>query len=218
MQLWVVLLASLLTLALLALCSALKIELEARGQGERSGAWVIAGAVGVGPLALAGVGRAGAPLHFELRLFGRRVPLPRRRPPRAARGEEPPARKPAGAKAAQGLRLGPLELLELLLAERRRLRIERLRVEASYGFQDIVLTGKLAGALYALSGALPAGVQLEQRPRFDGAESWELSVDGALRLSLGLVLLELVWYMFDKWRARTVPRGRTPSAPAENPS
>jgi hypothetical protein len=223
-QLWAVLVASCGGFGLLALFSALRIEIEARGQGAASGAWILAGGVAIGPLAVAAVARAQAPIHVEFRVFGRKLPpfARRLRRPRAPSSEDvaPQTAPPAPRESRRPrFRLGALDVVELVVSEWRRLEIERFDLELGYGFQDIVLTGQLAGALYALSGALPAPIRITQRPRFDGADRWDLSVAGALRISLGLVLLELVWYIFAKWRSQALAlRRAAPPSHVETPS
>jgi hypothetical protein len=223
-QLWAVLVASGGAFGLLALFSALRIEIEARGQGAASGAWIVAGGVAVGPLAIAAVARARTPVHVEFRVFGRKLPpfARRLRRPRAPSSEDvAPQTEPAAPSEPRRarFRLGVLDVVELVAREWRRLELERFDLDLGYGFQDIVLTGKLAGALYALSGALPAPIRVTQRPRFDGADRWELSLAGALRISLGLVLLELVWYILGKWRSQALAlRRAAPPSHVETPS
>jgi hypothetical protein len=45
-----------------------------------------------------------------------------------------------------------------VLRERRRVRIDRLELDVHYSFRDVVLTGKLTAALFALSGAFSTGL------------------------------------------------------------
>lgn len=219
MQHGIACLASLFVLALLAVCAALRTELNARGQGAPDGAWVVAGALGFGPCTLSLVGARGAPLRVEFHLWGRRWPITRRAPRHPKSDEaahehpqDPPAPIEAAARRLRAFGLGPLELLELVLTEKRYLEWERLLVELTYGFQDVALTGRIAGALYAIAGALPEKFQLRQQPIWEANERWEGSVEGSLRIWPGLVLFSVLWYMIRRKAARF---GRTRRPPAE---
>lgn len=208
-------LASLFVLALLAACAALRTAISARGQGAPDGAWAIAGALGLGPCTFSLVGARGAPLRLDFHFWGRRWPLVLRAPREPGSAEtahEPTAWIDSAARRVRRFGLGPLELLELALTEGRYLEWERLAVELSYGFKDVALTGRVAGALYALAGALPEKFQLRQQPIWEADERWEGSVEGSLRIWPGLVLLSVLWYMI---RRKTARFGRTRKPPAE---
>jgi hypothetical protein len=90
------------------------------------------------------------------------------------------------------------ETIDLFVRERGRVAIDDLTLDVAYGFRDIALTGQITGALYALSGVLPAQIVLTQRPSWAGDERWELTGAGHVRLWPGLVLLEVLWYMLRK--------------------
>ena len=215
MQHGIACLASLLVLALLAACAALRTEISARGQGSPDGAWAIAAALGLGPCTFSLVGARGTPLRLDFHFWGRRWPIVLRasREPGAAEAvHDPMAVLDAGARQLRRFGLSPLELLELALTEGRYLEWERLVVALSYGFNDVALTGRIAGALYAIAGALPEKFQLRQQPIWEADERWEGSVEGALRIWPGLVLLSVLWYMI---RRKTARLGRKRKPPAE---
>lgn len=222
MQLSLVLAASLLALALLAALAALRVEFNARGRGEADGAWVVAGALAVGPLSFSGVAARGTPLRVELHWGRWRWPLlrPGARPkPKPTEAEA--ATKPSANRWGSALGLGPLELAELALREGRYLSWERLLLDVTYGFNDVALTGRVAGALYALSGALPAKFVIRQQPIWAASERWDASIDGSLRLWPGLVLLSVLWYMLRRKVAGIgAPRRQSSglTASAHNPS
>jgi hypothetical protein len=208
-------LASLFVLALLTACAALRADINARGQGAPDGAWAIAAALGLGPCTFSLVGARGAPLRIDFHFWGRRWPLvlgASRRPTSGQAAHEPSAWLDSAAQRLRAFGLRPFELVELALTEGRYLEWERLDVELSYGFQDVALTGRTAGALYALAGALPERFQLRQQPIWEASERWEGSVEGSLRLWPGLVLLSVLWYMLRKKAARF---GRTQRAQTE---
>jgi hypothetical protein len=221
-QLWLVLLGCGAMLGLLALFGALRLELDARGMGEPSGSW--AGAFGVGSslVAVSGVFAHGLPLTLELHTLGRRFPLRRRN----SKKPEKQPREPGGplratitaARVERWLKSAPS--LDVVLRAGRRVELDELSLDAAYGFRDIALTGKVAGALYVLQGALPAKVRLTQRPSWDGSERWELSLAGQVRLYPVLVLIELLWYMLRTWlrKARSDRNARPQQPPRENPS
>jgi hypothetical protein len=153
------------------------------------------------------VGTAAA-LELDARLLGRRVPF--------GRSSRTKPRKPAPAKSPKPSRklppwLDPIEALLFLADERRHVRLERLDIDLDYGFRDVVLTGKLAGALYALSGVLPERIRINQRASWEGGEAWQAQASGQLAFWPGLVLAEVLWYML---RARF---RRRPAAPGAEP-
>jgi hypothetical protein len=213
MQLAVVAIASALGLVSIALFSALRVSLDVRAVGEPSGAWALAFGVELGMFQLAGVlGPAGA-TGLEARLFGRKLSLDRR----LRRKKPAPTSPDLAAKPARPSRLpawlDPLDALGFLLDERRHFAIEALDVDLDYGFRDVALTGKIAGVLYALAGALPPPVRINQRPSWEGGEAWQIHVNGRVALWPGLVLAEVLWYML---RARLRYRSAAPE-PASAP-
>lgn len=220
-QLWLVLLGCGVMLGVIALFAALRVELDARGFGEPSGAWAGAFGIGFPAGALSGVCGRGVPLALELHVFGRRFPLKwraraaRAAPPESA-PEKPDSTEPMSARVERWLSSPPE--LETLLRVGKWVLLDRLSLDASYGFRDIALTGRVAGALYALSGALPEKVHLTQRPNWDGSERWELSLAGRLSFYPVLVLLTLLWYMLRTRWQRGRLRGPSPQRTLESPT
>ncbi|HWA74956.1 MAG TPA: hypothetical protein VG937_21590 [Polyangiaceae bacterium] len=216
MQLWLVLLGCGVVLGVIVLFAALRVELEARGFGEPSGAWATAFGVASGPGTLSGVCGRGLPLALEVHAFGRRFPLKwrwRRAPPASPLPEQAAPTESLTARIQRFLD-SPLEL-DMVLRALRLFELDRLSVDAAYGFRDIVLTGRVAGMLYALSGALPDKVRLTQRPSWDGSERWELSANGRVSFYPALVLLTVLWYML-RIRTRRSPPGHSPGRALES--
>lgn len=198
----------------IALFSALRIALDARAVGQENGLWALAFGLEVGPLQVTGVLRSGTPRRLDAHLFGRRLPLGRlglgRR--KAAVEKLAAPEKPKNPRTARlPPWLDPLDAALFLFDERRHLRIDELELDLDYGFQDVTLTGKLAGALYVLSGVLPARVRINQNPRWQGGEAWQVHVDGKFDLWPGLVLAEVLWYII-RARFRRRPAGPTVEA------
>jgi hypothetical protein len=205
-QLWLVLIFGLLALGAILLFGALRVEIDARGFGEPDGAWALAFGVDAGAFALAGVLGSATPPRIELLTLGRRFRLPsskREKKPRPRRKSAPGNRVQRQSNRIWRS-ISASDLIELVFADRRRLSVEVLDVDVAYGFKDIVLTGKLTGALYALAGALSGRVRVTQRPRWDGAERFELSLHGTLSIWVGRVLAELAWFML-RARSRSEP-------------
>jgi hypothetical protein len=209
MQLALVAMASAVALAAIALLSAFRLSIDARALGQPSGAWALAFGLELGALQLAGAVGPAAASSLEARVFGRKLARGRRRP-------KPTPKREAKGRAAKSSRfpewLDPIDALVFLLDERRHLSIEVLDVDLAYGFRDVALTGKIAGVLYALGGALPPPVRINQRPSWEGGETWQAHVNGRIALWPGLVLAEVLWYML---RARL---RRRPEAPGPVPA
>jgi len=206
-QLLAVLLGSVAALAAIALFARVRIALDVQGRGEPSGHWLAAFGVELGPWAVTGVAARGVPSKLELHALGQRFDLTHLVAPEPDGSGR--ATRSAPARTEGSLFGDPVALLGLALDERCRFQIEQLRVEIGFGFRDIALTGKLLGALYMVSGVLPARMILEPRPRWDGAESFELGARGTVAVWPGLALTELLWYMLRR-RAR---RARQPPEP-----
>ena len=213
MQLALVAVASVVALGTIVLLSALRISLDLRALGQASGAWAVAFGLELGPFQLAGVIGPAAPTTLEARLFGYKIALNR-----WMRAKKPVAPKPQAKPEPEKARrfppwLDPIDALLFLLDERRHLRVEVLDVDLDYGFRDVALTGKIAGVLYALAGALPPPVKINQRPSWEGGETWQAHVVGRIALWPGLVLAEVLWYIL---RARVRYRAAQPApAPAQ---
>lgn len=208
MQLVLVGAGSALVLLLLALVCALRVSFDVRALGRADASWVVAFGVETGPFQLAGVLARQSPARLDLRLFGRRLSLHRRA---RARTKKPRARAPASGKPRRRLPawIDPVDAALFLLEERRHVQIEQLDLELDYGFRDVALTGKLAGALYVLAGVLPPSVTLRHNPSWEGTETWQAHAEGRVALWPGLVLVEVLWYMI---RARLRHRPASPAA------
>ena len=215
MQLFAVLVGSAFALGLLFVFAALKISFDLRGLGQASGAWALAFGVEVGPLQLAGVAGSAA-TRLDLRLFGFRLPLSRaKRAPRRKKRETPPT--PPGPSRVSRLFEGiePVDAGLFLLGQRRRVVVESLDVTLDYGFRDVALTGKIAGALYMLAGALPPQVRIHQNPSWEGAETWQAHAAGRVATWPVLVVAEVLW---DIIRARLRRRPAPPAPPETEPA
>ena len=201
MQLWVLLLASALCLALLLVLAAFELEFDAQGFGEASGAWAAAFGVTLAGVLVSGVWARQQPLKVDVRVFGRKVALPRagrRRKRKPKDGATEPVR------ARRRLPLDLTQAIELCVQELGRIEVTRVDAAVTYGFRDIALTGRLAGALYALSGVLPPTVHFNQTVHWDGAERWEAKAAGRIALWPGRVLFDVVWFMLRaRWRRRS---------------
>jgi hypothetical protein len=209
MQLALVLIASAVALGSIALFSALRVSVDARALGQPSGAWAVAFGLELSALQLSGVFGPAAARRLEARVFGRKLSLDRwlRKEPAAAK-PEPKPKEPKRPRRLPAW-LDPIDALVFVLNERHNVQIELLDVDLEYGFRDVALTGKIAGMLYALAGALPAPVRINQRPSWEGGESWQCHVSGRVALWPGLVLVEVLWYML---RARLRYRPAAPES------
>lgn len=205
MQLWVVLISSALCLVLLLALVAVEIEFNAQGVGEASGAWAAAFGVACAGVVVSGVCARQQAIKFDVRFLRWKVDLARLTRRRTRRPKAPVRQRPGGGIRAH---FDLSEALDLGLRELRRVEVVRVDAALSYGFRDIALTGRLAGALYALSGILPAAVHFEQTVRWDGGERWEASASGRIALSPGRVLFDALWFML---RARWRRRGPSPT-------
>jgi hypothetical protein len=209
MQLALVAIASGLALCSIAFFAAFRLSVDARAVGQPSGAWALAFGLELGAIQLAGVMGSAAAASLEGRFFGRKLALERFA--RRKRAPKPEPAAPPKKSSSLPAWLDPIDALGFLLDERRHLRIEVLDVDLDYGFRDVALTGKIAGMLYALSGAVPPPVRINQRPSWEGGETWQAHVNGRIALWPGLVLVEVLWYML---RARL---RRRPEAPGPVP-
>jgi hypothetical protein len=201
-QLELVLCASIVLLALIAVLTAVEIEFDALAFGEASGRWAAAFGVVMLGIVVSGVCGKQQPARVDVLVFGKKLKLDRWFRRKNESAEKPAAKarpkQPRNAKR----RIGAAEAVELFFQESRRVEVERVEADLQYGFRDIALTGHLAGLLYALSGALPPQIRLVQNVRWDGAERWEASASGRVNLWVGRVLFDVLWFML---RARRSP-------------
>jgi hypothetical protein len=197
-QLWLVLVGSALLLAAIAIAARVDLELDWRARGEPDGTWLAAFGAGLGPLAVAAVAASGTALRVELFCFGRRLDFWRKwrvrsRAKGPANQEERPPARPSTHTASRIDEAG--KHAHFALGLHRRVHVESLVVELTYGFRDVALTGRILGAVIVLSQLLPRAIVVHQTPLWHGPERWEARGRGKIGLWVGLVLTDVLWYM-----------------------
>jgi hypothetical protein len=197
-------------LGALAVRLPVRLQLRAEGRGDPSGAWALAGGIRLGPLSLSALAARGVPASLQLHLLSQRIyrrELDQLLPPRPARppGFGLPALRAGWHRLDRWL--DPPALAAFLLGEHKHVTIAALRIELDYSFADIAFTGKLYGALCALSGLLPPPVVLRQRPRWDTIDRGAAAVAGELRVWPGRLLVDTACYLIKhlKWRRPRLP-------------
>jgi len=188
---WLGALALVVVLLLLAVYWPLRLDVSGRARGEADGRFAVAGGASLSFVSLTFVWARGRRPELNLLVFGRKWRFRPRPKARAAPVAEPSKEMSSDAWD----RVDPLKLLMKLLSERRHLRLRYLVVDLAYGFRDPMLTGRLVGAIYALSGVLPRQIEIRQRPRWDFEDGWELALDGRAFVKPWLVLLETAAYV-----------------------
>ncbi|MFO0566899.1 MAG: hypothetical protein U0263_14620 [Polyangiaceae bacterium] len=185
-------------------------NLQARG--EPSGFWAIAGGAEFGPVAMSAIAARGIEAQVAVHAFGRKV-LVRKLTGRKVEPEPEPVPEPAepvpSALARAEARyqrlarwLDPVDLALFVVGERRRIELLPTVVELEYGFRDIALTGKLLGALYALSAFLPSALELRQRPSWESTDRASLSGSGKIRIWPGRLCVDAAWYLIKSVKIR----------------
>jgi hypothetical protein len=177
-------------------------RLAANGElrGEPDGSWAGAGGLELGPVAVTGAAARGVPPFFQIHVFGLRV---RSGPITSSAGEAPKVRR------APSRYIDPYDLTVTVLRSVERLKPVTLDVGLRYSFRNVVLTGRVSGALHALSALLPSGVRLSQEPGWDAVDRFAISFIGAARVSPALFLYDGVCYILRMWRKERA-RKRTP--------
>lgn len=209
-----------LALLLVLICHwPLRFDVNARARGEADGGWVVAGGASLSVLATAFVWRRGIPPQLTFFLFGRKLawkPEWRRRKSKPQpKNEQEQRRANRGRRGIWG-KVDPLGLMIQVLSERRHFRLRYLVFDLDYGFRDPLLTGRLVGALAALSGVLPASIEIRQRPRWDFEDGFAVQLDGRAIVKPWLVLLDLGLYVL---RRIASPAARVPEPlPAAGPN
>jgi hypothetical protein len=211
--LWLWIALALVALGIIGYRWPISIDLSARAQGEPDGSWAAAFGLQIGPVALTAVMARGVPLTIAAHCFGKLV---FKRQPRIDAKTKLFGRSSNDVSAIDGLR-GASERLERLLdpagavyaafAEPR-LRIRFVAVELSYSFRDAALTGRLLGAIYALTGLLPAKVTVRQNPRWDFDDRWAVDAESRLVARPAALALHLLRGVIDRRRARRRPLPR----------
>lgn len=206
-------LAALLGLALLLVLVVvchwpLRLDVNARARGEADGSWVIAGGASFSLLAVAFVWGRGVPARLTFFVFGRKLAWKPTWGGRESQSAQDSTRDPKPRRLGRVARrawekVDPLGLAAQLLSERRHFRLRYLVFDLDYGFRDPLLTGRLVGALAALSGVLPAPIEVRQRPRWDFEDGWTVQLDGRAIVKPWLILLDLGLYMLRRLTSRT---------------
>ena len=187
------------------------VDLSARGQGEPDGSWAAAFGLQSGPVAMTAVTARGVPLTVAAHLFGK---LLFKRQPRILADGMLLGRASNDISVVDGLRvaagrleraLDPAGAVYAVFRAPQRLRIRFVAVELTYSFRDAALTGRLLGAIYALTGLLPAKVSVRQNPRWDFDDRWAVDAESRLVARPVALFLHLLWAVIDRRRARRKP-------------
>lgn len=220
-DLWIVL-AVVLVLSLLigALFVPIRLRLRFQGRGDPSGLWALAGAAQVGPIIGSGVAARGVTPTVRVHVFGRSL-YERTLPELLAKKEEPEEEEPKPlAERVEGWidqlsrvhrRLPAENVLVFLIRERRRVRIEILEVDLDYSFADVATTGKVLGAIYAVSALLPPQVIIRQNPIWEFEDKAQIAASGAILVWPGLVFVDSLVFLGRNVRTLLFPR-RAPEA------
>ncbi|MBE7480735.1 MAG: DUF2953 domain-containing protein [Polyangiaceae bacterium] len=202
----VALVAALVGVGLVLLPLTLHFSLQARG--EPNGFWALGGGVQLGPFAGSGVAAKGVPAQLALHAFGRKLWSRKLGELGAERAEpEEPAEPPAKTKLRERFAklerwFDPVDLFFFLVHERRRIELLPTIVDLEYGFRDIATTGKLLGAIYAISPLLPAPILVRQSPSWESLDRASLASSGAIRLWPGLLVVDAAWYLIRNVKVR----------------
>lgn len=184
----------------------LRLRFSLQARGEASGFWALAGGAQVGPVAASVVAARGVPAHVNVHAFGKKLwhkrlaELAERRPDEAP--EEPPPPRVAARYRKLERWLDPTDLFFFLVHERRRIELEPTEIELEYGFRDIALTGKLLGAIFALTPLLPAPLVVRQVPHWESIDRAALAGSGSIRARPGLLIVDVAWYLIRNVKVR----------------
>lgn len=187
----------------------LRLDASGKARGEADGSWVVAGGVTLGVVGAAFVWARGISPQLSFLLLGKKLPWK----PKWAKREPSSAPKRAKKTVPSRLwgRIDPLQLGLKLLEERRHVRLRYLILELGYGFRDPLLTGRLVGAISALSAVLPPPIEIRQSPRWDFEDGFEIGLDTRAIVRPWLMLLDILVYVVSKLRhERHQDRGRRP--------
>jgi hypothetical protein len=170
----------------------LRFDINGQARGEADGSWVVAGGVSLAAVSLAFAGASGVPLQLSVLLFGRKLAWQANWRKRLSR---PVPKRVKAASQRAWARVDPLGLALKLVDERRHTRLRYLVLDLKYGFRDPLLTGRLMGAISALSAVLPRPVEIRQAARWDFEDGWQIGVDGRAIVRPWLMLLDIVTYV-----------------------
>jgi hypothetical protein len=173
----------------------LRLDVSGRARGEADGGWVVAGGASLAALSMAVVWARGESPQLSFMIFGRKLSRLSGRIARPAKTEVASGRAEPTLPSRLWRRIDPLSLSLKVLDERRFIRVRYLVVDLTYGFRDPLLTGKLAGALSALSAVLPRPIEIRQAPRWNFEDGWEISLEGRAVLRPWLALLDVAGYV-----------------------
>lgn len=205
--------AGLVALLLLALACLWPLRLDVSGKalGKPDGSWVVAGGVTLGLVGAAFVWARGIPPQVSFLLGGKKLPWKPDFGEWGKRASRPVPKRVKAVSSRLWSRVDPLPLALKVLEERRHVRLRYLVLDLAYGFRDPLLTGRLVGALSALSAVLPAPIEIRQAPRWDFEDGWEVTLDARAVLRPWLMVLDLLVYVVRQVsHERHQDRGRRP--------
>ncbi len=213
MEWWIVVVALAAVAVVVLVLLPLRIQLRLQGRGDPSGEWALAGALKTGPLLVTGVAARGVPARAEAALFGRTVwsAKPSEDEPETEEPESELERAQRGLSSARDRYrrverwLSPEDMLAFALRERRRIELEGVEADLDYSFEDVILTGKLLGAVYALNGALPDHVLIRQTVSWESVDRAEFAATGKIRVWPGLLLVDTVVFVVRHLKLRRRP-------------
>lgn len=218
---WIVLAVVLvLSFAVGALFVPIRLRLRFQGRGDPSGTWALAFAAQVGPVIASAVAARGVTPTLRVHVFSRSLyerTLPQLLEKKEQPEEEEP--EPLAARVDQLIdrvgrahrRLPAENVLGFLIYERRRVRIEILEIDLDYSFADVATTGKLLGAIYAVSALLPPQVVIRQNPSWEFEDRGEIAVSSVVVVWPGLVFVDSLGFLVRNARTLLFPR-RAPEA------
>jgi hypothetical protein len=175
---------------------------HSQARGEPNGDWAVAGGLAFGPLAASFVAAPDLAPLAVFHVFGRKLMvLPLRSPLGrvqvfSKRGSQESSVEHIVrdlARASEGL-----ERVLQILRDDHRFRVESLRLGLDYSFRDVALTGRLLGALYAVSAVLPERVTIEQTPRWDAQDRFTIEADLRLKVWPGRLAFELARFVLKR--------------------
>lgn len=189
---WLGALCGLALVVCLGLWWPLRFDVSGRARGEADGSWVLAAGCSLAIFSVALVWAKGIKPQLSFLLFGKKLSF---KPQWGQRLSRPVPKRVKDASSRAWARVDPLGLGLKLLEERRHVRVRYLVLELAYGFRDPLLTGRLVGAISALSAVLPPPIEVRQSPRWDFEDGWEIGLDGRAVVRPWLALLDIAGYV-----------------------
>ncbi len=190
----------LVTLVVVLILLPLKVSVSLQGRGEPSGAWAVAAGTQIGPVAITSVAASGVRAMARAHVFGRQVwerPLSelRRATPE---GDEPEKDALAAVRGGYGRFerwFDPAATARFLIGEHRRVRLESLTADLDYSFRDVVLTGQLMGAIYALGGMLPRRVVIRQKVSWKAEDRASVALASTVKVWPGRMVVDALIFV-----------------------